>query len=108
LTPKRPVTAQPAGPKSSADDEMDDIYKETDPIDTSLAKRKKAGALASVVPDKSAKQGKFFFDLKLKGDIPPFTEEQKLNVARLSGKVDESGQMIEETKPQIDPIDKAL
>lgn len=34
------------GPKSSDKDELDDIYKEEDPIDVSLAKRLKAGAIA--------------------------------------------------------------
>jgi hypothetical protein len=29
-------------------------------------------------------------------------------VAKVTAKVDESGQVVEETKPQIDPIDKAL
>jgi len=45
----------PAGPKSSEKDEVDDIYKEEDPIETSLNKRLKAGAIASTVPDKNSK-----------------------------------------------------
>lgn len=63
-----------SGPKSVDVDEIDEIYKETDPIEASLNKRKKAGAIAQVVPDKNSKQGKFFFTLKLKGDAPQITE----------------------------------
>jgi hypothetical protein len=33
----------PAGPKSAETDELDEIYNEEDPIDTSVGIRKKAG-----------------------------------------------------------------
>lgn len=55
--------AQPAGPKSAETDEVDDIYKEDDPIGVSLEKRKKQGSLTSQVKEDS-KSGKFFFTLK--------------------------------------------
>ena len=72
--PRRSIVPGATGPKSAEQDLVDDIYKEQDPIDTSLGKRKKAGALASVVPDKNAKSGKFFFQLRLKGDGPVMSE----------------------------------
>lgn len=65
--PSKPAP-QAAGPKSAETDDLDDIYKEVDPIEASLNKRKKAGAIAQVVPDKNSKQGKFFFTLKMKGE----------------------------------------
>ena len=55
--------AQPAGPVSAEKDELDDIYKEDDPIGVSLEKRKKQGSLTSQVKEDS-KSGKFFFTLK--------------------------------------------
>jgi len=60
----------PPTEKSADVDELDDIYKEKDPIEASLGIRIKAGAVAQVVPNKNAKQGKFFFTLKLNGEIP--------------------------------------
>lgn len=44
VTAKR-VSAAPTGPASAETDELDDIYKEEDPIETSVALRKKAGSL---------------------------------------------------------------
>lgn len=44
--PSKPINNAPAGPKSVEQDEVDDIYKEEDPIEASLNKRKKAGAIA--------------------------------------------------------------
>lgn len=39
------VSVAPAGPASAETDELDDIYKEEDPIEVSIGARKKAGAL---------------------------------------------------------------
>lgn len=50
--------------KSAEKDEVDEIYKEKDPIGVTIEKRKKAGQLTAVVQDKNAKSGKFFFTLK--------------------------------------------
>ena len=61
------VSAVPAGPKSSETDELDDIYKEDDPIGISIEKRKKQGSLTSQVKEES-KSGKFFFTLRQTGD----------------------------------------
>ena len=57
-------SAQPTGPKSAETDEVDAIYKNEDPIAVSIEKRKKAGALTTIIPDKTAKPNKFFFTLK--------------------------------------------
>ena len=73
--PLRTRNTLPVGPKSTEKDEVDDIYKESDPIGVSLAKRKKAGTFTSVVADKNSKQGKFFFTLKVKGNAVAVTEE---------------------------------
>ena len=73
-----------------------------------MGKRKKAGALASVVPDKTAKVGKFFFNLRLKGEGPVMSEKAKENVLRADGKVDAAGNVKAEEKPMVDPIDKSL
>jgi len=64
-------------------DEIDDIYKEKDPIAVSLEKRKKAGAITTIVPDKNSKAGKYFFTLKSTGQ-PAIAEEAK--ESRGSGK----------------------
>lgn len=71
----RKSVMMPVGPKSADADELDEIYKKEDPIESSLSIRKKSGALASVVPDKNAKSGKFFFTLRMKGTIPEFSEK---------------------------------
>jgi hypothetical protein len=42
-TPKRISAVVPAGPKSAETDELDAIYSEEDPIDSSIGLRKKAG-----------------------------------------------------------------
>lgn len=56
------------GPKSSEVDETDDIYKNVDPIGSSLDIRKnKGGHITNSVPDKNTKSGKFFFTLRHKG-----------------------------------------
>ena len=57
----------PIGPKSTEKDEIDEIYKQKDPIEASLGIRTKGGSLQTVVPDKNSKSGKFFFTLKSKG-----------------------------------------
>ena len=95
----------PAGPKSAEIDEVDPIYGKADPVGSSLETRKKAGAVTYMVPDKNSKQGKFFFTLRLKGGAIPISEEAKNNLAKIEGRVDESGKIIVQ-KP--DPIDKSL
>ena len=69
---KRPSTALakkgvPAGPVSAEKDEIDEIYKQKDPISVALDLRKKGGSLTTVVPNKNAKMGKFFFTMKTTG-----------------------------------------
>lgn len=79
-TPKKPAPRPSTkGPveKSAEVDEVDPIYQNDDPINVSLAARIKAGALAAVVPNKDAKQGKFFFNLKLNGKIPPLQKPKR-------------------------------
>ena len=64
---KRIISNIPAGPKSVEKDEVDEIYKNEDPIGTCIDIRKKGGSLSTVVADKNAKVGKFFFTFKTKG-----------------------------------------
>lgn len=52
---------------SSGTDEIDDIYKEKDPIEVSLTKRADAGSTNAVVQDKNGKAGKFFFTFRVTG-----------------------------------------
>ena len=67
-TPSRRATvSMPTGPKSSEVDELDEIYSAVDPIESSIEIRKKGGSLQTVVADKNAKVGKFFFTMKTKG-----------------------------------------
>lgn len=73
-TPSKRIP-QPVGPVSAAKDEVDEIYKEEDPIETSIGIRKKGGSLQTVVPDKNAKVGKFFFTLKTKGPEVKISKE---------------------------------
>ena len=54
----------PAGPKSAEKDEVDEIYKQQDPVGVSIESRKKAGKVTDVVANKNSKQGKFFFMLQ--------------------------------------------
>lgn len=75
----------PAGPKSALKDEVDDIYKEKDPISVSLEKRKKSGALTTVVPDPKSKQGKYFFTLSTKGDKLIISDKAKWAYAKEMG-----------------------
>jgi len=67
----------PAGPKSLETDEIDPIYSCEDPISASLDKRKKEGTIQSVVGPKNPKQGKFFYQLKFKGE-PIKLEDYKI------------------------------
>lgn len=60
------------------------------------------------MPDKNAKAGKFFFTLKVKGEPVKISEQAKKNVAIAEGRVDAQGNVIEEEKPKVDPIDKAI
>ena len=98
----------PSGPKSVENDEVDSIYSEADPIDSSISIRKKAGNVQSVVPDKNAKVGKFFFALTYKGDPIPISELAKTAAAKEAGKTNVAGNVIIEEKPKVDPIDKSL
>ena len=57
-------------------DEVDEIYKNPDPIGSSLDIRTKVGGhIVNSVPDKNSKAGKFFFTLRLKGPSIQFSEE---------------------------------
>ena len=98
----------PAGPKSAEVDEIDDIYKEEDPIEVSIGSRKKAGSLQSTVADKNSKSGKFFLTLRTKGDPVKITDAAKKANAIMEGRTDAAGNVIEEEKPKVDPIDKAI
>lgn len=52
----RPVrTGLPAGPKSTEKDEVDDIYKEKDPIDVTMAKRKKQPKIVDAIRGENSK-----------------------------------------------------
>jgi hypothetical protein len=102
------VSAVPAGPASAETDELDDIYKEEDPIETSVALRKKAGSMQSTVADKNAKSGRYFFTLRTKGEPVKISAEAIKAVAIAEGRIDASGKVIEEAKPMVDPVDKAI
>jgi hypothetical protein len=102
------ISVTPAGPASAETDELDDIYKEEDPIETSVAQRKKAGSLQSTTVDKNAKAGKFFFTLRTKGEPVKISAEAIKAVAIAEGRVNADGQVIEEAKPMVDPVDKAI
>jgi hypothetical protein len=102
------ISAAPAGPKSAEIDEVDEIYKEEDPIETSIGIRKKAGNITQVVADKNSKSGKFFFTLRTKGDPIPITDQAKKANAIEEGRTDAAGNVIEEEKPKPDPVDKSL
>jgi hypothetical protein len=102
------VSVAPAGPPSAETDELDDIYKEEDPIETSVASRKKAGSMTSTVSNKNAKSGTFFFTLRTKGEPVKISAEAIKAVAIAEGRVDATGNVIEEVKPMIDPVDKAI
>ena len=60
------------------------------------------------MPDKNAKSGKFFFNLRLKGPPLEISEKALFNVARLEGRVDRRGTITDDGKPKPDPIDKSL
>mmetsp|Transcript_9365 Transcript_9365/g.14221 ORF Transcript_9365/g.14221 Transcript_9365/m.14221 type:complete len:343 (+) Transcript_9365:263-1291(+) len=102
-TPVKQRTSLLPTVKSLDKDEMDDIYKNNDPIAVSLDTRKKSGAISTVVPNKNSKQGKFFFTLKVKGEQIKVSEEAKRNNARETGKSEEPAELKAE-----DPIEKSL
>ena len=98
-TPSKRVnlTSQPPGPVSAEKDEVDEIYKCEDPIETSIGIRKKGGSLQTVVPDKNAKVGKFFFTLRTKGPEVKITQEAlKASQIMAGAKVDSSGNVVED------------
>lgn len=66
-TPLKRNVVGNSGPVSIQTDQVDEIYKAEDPIESSISIRKKGGALQTVVADKNAFVGKFFFTLKTKG-----------------------------------------
>lgn len=107
-TNKRISNAGPPGPKSAEVDEVDEIYKEEDPIGVSIDIRKKAGNISSTVAEKNSKSGKFFFTLRSKGDAIPITDHARKAVAIAEGKTDAAGNVIEDEKPKPDPVDKAI
>ena len=61
-TPAKPTPSKalpkssqmPLGPKSAEKDEVDEIYKNEDPIGTSVDMRKKVGSLTSTIANKKA------------------------------------------------------
>jgi hypothetical protein len=73
-----------------------------------MGMRKKAGSLTSTVADKNAKVGKYFFTLKTKGDPIKITEHATKAIAIAEGRVDAAGNIIEEVKPKVDPVEKSL
>ena len=71
-TNKLKWSMSPTAPRSSSKDEVDEIYKEKDPIASSLVKRKsKGGLVTSVVQDNKLKNI-FYFSMRLKGTMPEF------------------------------------
>lgn len=96
-------------PISADADELDPIYQNDDPIKVSLAMRIKAGAVAAVVPNKDSKQGKFFFNLKLNGKIPPLQKPKRdpTNIGSAAAEAAETEPVVP-AKPMEDPIDKSL
>lgn len=111
-TPKKPAPrASVSGPvqKSADVDEVDAIYSNDDPIKVSLAARIKAGAVAAVVPNKDAKQGKYFFNLKLNGKIPPLQKPKRdpTNIGQAAADKAEA-EPAQPEKPMEDPIAKSL
>lgn len=87
--------------KSAEKDEVDDIYKEKDPIGVSIEKRKKSGQLTAVVQDKNSKSGKFFFTLSTKGEKLVISDKAKYNNAKELGQLDKDGNLkvAVDTKP---------
>lgn len=79
--------------KSAEKDEIDDIYKEKDPIGVTIEKRKKGGQLTAVVADPKSKSGKFFFTLSLKGEKLMISEKAKWANAKEMGQLDPNGSM---------------
>ena len=79
--------------KSAEKDEIDEIYKEKDPIGVTIEKRKKSCQLTAVVADPKSKSGKFFFTLSLKGDKPVISEKAKWANAKEMGLLDQNGNM---------------
>lgn len=93
------VSVAPAGPASAETDELDEIYKQEDPIEATIGIRKKAGSLQSTIVDKNAKSGKFFFTLRTKGEPVKISEEAKKANAIMEGRTDAAGNVVEEVKP---------
>jgi hypothetical protein len=60
------------------------------------------------VVDKNAKAGKFFFTLRTKGELVKISAEAIKAVAIAEGRVNSEGIVIEEAKPMVDPVDKAI
>ena len=106
-TPKR-VSAIPVGAKSAEIDELDEIYKEEDPIESSVGLRKKAGNITQTVADKNTKSGKFFFTLRTKGDSVTISEAAIKANSIEEGRTDASGNVLVEEKPKVDPVDKSI
>ena len=87
--------------KSAEKDEVDEIYKEKDPIGVSLETRKKAGQTTAVVQNKNAKSGKFFFTLSTKGEKLVISDKAKYNNAKELGQLDKDGNLkvVADNKP---------
>ena len=76
------------GPKSTEKDEVDEIYKKEDPIESSLGIRKAKNNNYMTACKIDSKQGKFFFTLKLTGGEVPITRTQLMNNAKEEGRID--------------------
>ena len=59
-----------------------------------MEKRKRAGVVTAVVPDKDSKHGKYFFSLRVTGEAVTITEGAKMAKLREEGRLDSSGQVI--------------
>jgi hypothetical protein len=71
MKPRTLAGPSAAGPKSAAKDEIDPFMKKDDPIGITCELREsKGGSKAGTVPNPKSLTGKFFFNIKLKGEMP--------------------------------------
>ena len=84
-TPNKSPSKLPAalnGPRSAKTDIVDAIYKNEDPINTSIGIRQKAGDIYATVANPGCTTGKFFFTLRTKGAGPVHSQQALDNVPR--------------------------
>jgi len=96
------------GPRSAKTDVVDAIYKNEDPINTSIGIRQKAGDINSLVANPSCTMGKFFFTLRSKGAGPVHSQQALDNVQRQAGNTDAAGNILVVEPPKPDPVDLSL